>query len=100
MYWLRVITLLVDVCILDYENVCTCMMKSFSTIAYPLCLLYVLCVVFSFCDDHQFIDVILVVNRVMDIPLHSLSELNSVVQVSLGYSSCISCPLGIHFEYY
>jgi len=33
------------------------MTKSLSTLAYPFWLLYVLCVVFSFCDDHQFIDV-------------------------------------------
>jgi len=31
--------------------------KSLSTLAYLFACLIVMCVVFSFCDDHQFIDV-------------------------------------------
>jgi len=54
-YCLQVITLLVDICILNYEIVCNCMINHFSV---TLLFLYVLSgVTFSFCDDHQFIDV-------------------------------------------
>ena len=47
-----------DVCIIDWESVSDCMIKLFFCSSLPFCLLYVLSgVVFSLCDDHQFIDV-------------------------------------------
>ena len=54
---LRVITWLVEVCIFDYENVCNHMIKCFSYSSLPFLLVVCsVCVVFSFCDDHQFLD--------------------------------------------
>ena len=55
-YWLKVITWLDDVCILDCESVYNCMINPFRS-SLPFLLVYVMCVVFSFCNDHQFIDV-------------------------------------------
>ena len=54
-YCLRVITWLVDICILDYEIVSDCMINHIHS-SLPFLLFCVMCVVFSFCDDHQFID--------------------------------------------
>ena len=53
MYWLKVITCLGVVCIVDCESISDCMMKSFGSSLPFACL----CVVLLFCDDHQIIDV-------------------------------------------
>jgi len=55
----KVITCFDDVCIFDYESIPHCMIKLLLALAYPsvylLCDLYVQ--FFSFCNDHQLIDV-------------------------------------------
>jgi len=55
-YCLQVITLLVDICILDYEVVCNCMIIVFHS-SLPFACFIVMCVAFPLCNDHQFIDV-------------------------------------------
>jgi len=48
-----------DVCIFDYESISDCMIKLLLALAYPsVCLLCVLYMrFFSFCNDHQPVDV-------------------------------------------
>jgi len=81
-YCLQVITLLVDICILNYEIVCNCMINHFSALAYPSVF-----VCFVWCDflflrwssiywcEHMW--EILVVNRGMVTPLRSPPRLDS-----------------------
>ena len=79
---LRVITCLVDVCIFGYKIVCNCMIKRFSTLAYPLCLF--VCSVCGFLFLRwssiywwEHMRELPVVVRLMEIPLLSLFRVES-----------------------
>jgi len=103
-YCLWVITWLVDVCNFDYEIVCNCMIKHFSTIAYPFCLFVCFMCGFLFlwwsstCWCQQMWELLVVV-RVMKTPLLSFG-LDFAIQVSFKVVTHVFvCLLDNYFGY-
>jgi len=103
-YCLWVITWLVGVCIFDYEIVCNCMIKRFSTLAYPFCLFVCSMCGFLFlrwssiywCEH---IWELLMVVKVIETLLLSFG-LDFVVQISFRtVTHVFICLLGNYFEY-